>query len=262
MLGEELREVEARSFGVQGRERLLVVGLLRVAVLDARDGHLGELRFEREDHVGLGLRRLRRVADELEHLRDVRAVRLAQVLRLGVVLQVVVPVGEAEAALVEDPDVARGVPRVLRDAEAEARVRAREVQLGEDGGQVVGRLQLRDRREGRRERGGAGLLARRGVHAGRVEVGDFLLRCALRPVGLPGRLLEDRLHDVAVAVRQRVEAAVAAAVGRDRVSGEPRAVRELVEVLAGLRRRVEVGGIDRLRLGGSRGLGEEGNCCE
>ena len=89
-----------------------------------------------------------------------------------------------------------------------------------------------ERREGFRARP----LDRGLVHPGGVEVGDLLLDRSLRPVGLRRGLLEDLLQDVAVAVGDLFERAVARAVRRDRVTLQPAPVRVLVEVLARLRR--------------------------
>ena len=196
-------------------------------------------------------------------------VRFTQLLRFRVFLEVIVAIGQAEAALVEDPDVSRRVSRVLSHAEGEARVHAREMQLGKDGRKVVGRLQLRDRRENRGERRRAGLLAGRCVHAGRVEVRDLLLGRTLRPVRFLGGLLENLLHDVAVAVGELFEAAVARAVGGNRVRFQPRAVRVEVEVFARLHGEVHVRRVDAFRRGlrrycrlGDRGGDAEGEAGE
>jgi len=166
--------VEVRRFGGEAFALQPVVGLVRVTPRDAVHRRFGELRLELHDplrlRLGLGLCR----SGELQHLADVIEVERAQVLRFLVVLEVVVAVGQAEPALIDAADHLRRILRVLSGEETEERAHAAAVERAHFSGQ---RLAVLDGVDGRelfaqgRQRSGLGFSF---VHAGRVEIADFL----------------------------------------------------------------------------------------
>ena len=103
-----------------------VVGLTHV---DARHRGLGERRFELQDPRGGGPGRVFVLARQAEHRRHVRHVRLAHGLGLVVLLEVVIAVGQTEAALEGHADHLRRIREVLHLAEAEEGVHAQRVQV-------------------------------------------------------------------------------------------------------------------------------------
>ena len=250
------REVR-REQGELG-QALAVVGLVRVAALDARHRGLGQARLERRHGLRVlgGLRR--GFAHEGEHLRDVGKVFVAELLRLVVRLEVIVAVGQSQATLVgPDDDLAR-VAAVLVGAELEDRVDAHHLEARDlglergDRGDLLDRGKLAlQRREPLRLDGGL-------VHARQVEVADLLVVRA-RSVGGLRDLLEDLVQALAVLLLEEREGPPVGLVGGDRVRLEPSAVAVEVEVLARGHRRVHVRGVDAMDLGrGDRGAGQRG----
>src|SRR5207237_8846483 len=101
---------------------------------------------------------------------------------------------------------------------------------------------------------------RRGrIHARGVE-GAELLVGGLRIRGRGGgEALDDGAQGGVIALDQLREAAVARVLGRERGAGQPAAVREPIEVLAGGAGGVEVGGVEAVVRGLGRGArGEHG----
>ena len=119
------------------------------------------------------------VAEEFEHLLHVCDVGVAQFDRLGVGLEVIVAVGQAESALIGVGDLLVGVVRVLNGFEAEQHVVGDHIggDVGDLGlGIDIGDL-LQPRFERLRSAGFDGLL----VGAGSVVVANFLIdRTAVR----------------------------------------------------------------------------------
>ena len=79
--------------------------------------------------AALFLRSIGRVAQQLQHLCDVRLVPAAMVLRLRVVPEVVVAIRQPKAALVEARDLLLRVVRVLLGARVEQDAAARGLAL-------------------------------------------------------------------------------------------------------------------------------------
>ena len=131
-----LSRVEGRRAGraevgveVEGRRELLqlveahrVVAVLRVAHARRGRGRRSRARSRAASPSAASLAAASGVSpSERQHARDVLEVLLALLLRLRVVLQVVVAVGQADAALAEARDRLLRVVQVGRRAEAEER---------------------------------------------------------------------------------------------------------------------------------------------
>ena len=122
----ELRRLLRQSLAIEP-----VVHLVRVAALDARHRCAGQVRLDAQDGVRLLLRVRVLRARQFEHVDRVFAVTLARLLHLRIVLQVVVAVGEAEPALVGEPDHLRCVLRILNRLKDEEAARARLVEVAD-----------------------------------------------------------------------------------------------------------------------------------
>ena len=246
--------LEVRGEGIGRGNRHLVIVRLGVAPLDAGEGGAGERRLERHDvrARGDGGGGGGRVTQELQHARHVRGVGRADGGGRGVRAEVVVAVGEAEAALLGRGDRHRAVLEVRAAAEPERRAAAALVQPRELGNEIRGGPHRGDAVQLFLERRGARRLDLRGVHAGGVVIADLLVRRDRRPVGgrLGGEPIDDRAQPVGVAVLELGEAPVARLVGGERGAGEPAAVGVAVEVLAGSAGGVEVGRVEAMMLGG------------
>ena len=112
-LGEIDLPVELGGELLQFRAGHLVVESFGVAPFDPRHGTLGQRGFDAHHGLRFGGSGLGLVAEELEHFLHVRQVGFAQFDRLGVVLSVVVAVGQAESALIGVGDDLIGVVGVL-----------------------------------------------------------------------------------------------------------------------------------------------------
>ena len=145
----------------------------RVPPLFALERVLRQRRLDLYNCLGAGRGPLRRVARELQHLRHMLGVLLAQLRRVRVVLDVVVAIWEPETTLAKRRDHLRGVLEVRGRAKAEERTNADRVQESDDGGDVVLGPDGCDTRELRLERLQAVRLDRRFVHAARVVVADL-----------------------------------------------------------------------------------------
>ncbi len=267
------RPVEARGLLLQLGQGALVVGLLWVAQFHAGPGRLGHAGLQVQHHAGPDLGQVCGIPGQLEHLRDVGLVLGADVLRAGVVVQVVVAVGQAQAALVQGAHVPGAVLGVLHDEEAEAAGQALAMELRQRHGQLLRVLQAVDGGEDGLQGGRPALLDGLLVHARGEEVTHLLLDAALGPGVLGAGLVKDLFEDLAVVVAHLGEGAVDGLVCGQRMALQPPAVGEVVEVVAGLHRGVEVGGVDAVGAGlghqaeGRQAQGEaeggaEGGCHE
>ena len=106
-----------------------VVVLLRIAQLHARPRRLRQRRFDGEHFLRVLRRLILRLAEQREHLRHVLHVLVADLFRTGVVLRVVIPVGQRESALERLTDHHLAVLRVLVRAETEERRHPDRVQV-------------------------------------------------------------------------------------------------------------------------------------
>ncbi len=97
----------------------LVVAVLGIAAQRAVHVGLGQLGLQRQDGLGVGRGLLRRLTGEHQHLLDVLQVLGADVGHLGVLVQVVVAVGQGQPALIDMRNVHGGVVQIGADAEHE-----------------------------------------------------------------------------------------------------------------------------------------------
>ena len=170
-------------------------------------------------------------AEQAEDARDVLLVVGEQRLLGRVVRHVVVAVGHAEAALVEEADVGLRVLEVGVGGDAEQRAGAVAVELAGHPHQRLRVAHLVDGGEGAGERPGAGGLDAVLVHAGGVVAADAVLRGAR--LGAGGGLLQHVADRLLVAELDHREAAhPARLVGRPLGVRQPAAAGVLVEVLA------------------------------
>ena len=190
--------------GAQGGKFLashLVVNLLRIAPAGLVQRALGQAGFNVHHRLGFGRGFLRSVPQQLEHLLYVRNVLLAEFHGLGIVLEVVVAIGQTQPALIHFADDLAGILEVRTRAEAEHDVRTFPVQASSFLGQIGLRFHPRDALEVAVEWLRPGLLHRRLVHAGGVVVADLLL-VAAAPGLVLRRLFQDRAHHVLAALLQ------------------------------------------------------------
>jgi hypothetical protein len=221
----------------------------------------GELRLEGQH----ALRARRRVGNrgEREQPLEVRAVPRPDLGHPRRPVAVEVAVRKPEAALHEVDGVPRRLVQVLLDEDAQ-RPRRRQVRAVEDvdvcahrpaelGGERAGvgeRCDPCERGAERREplRLDAGL-----VHEARVEIADLARVGAGGRVGA-GRPLDDRARARLDHVRDAPERAGARPVRRDLGRPHERAIREVVEVIAGLHCEIHRGEVDAAHAsGGHRG---------
>ena len=240
---------------------------VRIPHRNAIHRRAGELRLDLEH--GLRVRGGGGVAFaiELEHGRDVLLEFVADALHARVLRDVVVLLGQAQAALTRVRDDAIGVLEVRAGPDAERSQTVRLLQDRERRRQVGRRLDRGDPRHRRLDGLRAERFDRRGVEAGREKCAD--LELVRRRLGLAGlevarRGLDDLAHDRLVLVLQLVERAPLAVLRGNRCVLEPPAVGERVEVGARRAGRVEIGAVERLwrrGLGGNgRGLLGGGRC--
>jgi hypothetical protein len=221
---------EARRVLVELGEGHRVVGLVAVAALRARPVRLGDLGLEGHD-VGGVLRGLS-PAGERQQVGDVLLVTVF--LRLEVVAQVELAVGEAEAGL---PDVERVLFRVLgviADAGVEERAAEARRRAAHRAGDIVERLLALDGVEVRLDRLRVELLRGRLIERRPVQRGGLRLVRAGLEILVGGPAVEDRpdLHFGGVA--EHVERSETGLVGRDLRGRDPLAVDVLEEVVARL----------------------------
>ena len=203
----------------------------------SREAHVvpvvpGELGLEREDP----LRPSGRVVHlgQAEHpLEEVHVL----VADLGEgVLPVVGLVGQAEAALLEEDEVAFRVARVIVDEELEEPVDALALEPAEGGQQRIDGLDRGDRAQQRRQRRGAKFFGARLVHEAGVEVAE-LARLGARLSGLG--LDDDVAHRLLRLLGQHVERPVPGLVRRDFGARNPLAVDVAEQIVLGPDARIQ-----------------------
>ena len=263
-------KVETGRRLLQLRQRHLVIGLVGVTAVDLSPMNLGDLRFERHQRGGarLGVA----FARQGEHLFQMSDIGGADRGHLLALVEIIVAIGQAQAALHHREDVGFGVLVVLAHIEAEGPANAGAGGLGRDlgvAGMVLHRVNLGDPGLDRRH---ALRFDRRLVHIGGIGVADLAGRIALRG-------FEDALGPLARQVVQDVERAIVGFVGGDRRVLRPGAIGIVVEVVARLHRLVHAafvkavaaisglgggrggGGVRRLiGMGHGRGQGERAGC--
>ncbi len=241
---EVTRPVDRRRERRQLGERHRVIGVVRVAPLDACQRRLGQLRLEPQDggRVRTGL--LRRLAAEHQDPRHESGVLPAQLDAFRIGLEVVVAIGKAETRGLDRDDDERGVDRVLVGARLEEeRARALVVQPRNRGDELGAGRQRGDPVEHRTQGPDTGGVDRRGVHAGREIVADFLLHC--RAVGRLRVFFEDAPEKLLVVGRELGVDAPRGLVFGDRVARHPAAASEAVEIGAGVDAAVEARQVER-----------------
>ncbi len=259
--------VHARSDLLELREGHLVRGPGRVGGRRGRQARLGEAGLECENFVG-GLSRIRHSAERQDG-RDVRSVLFALLREGRIGLQVVVPVGQPQAAGGNVCDDGGGVAVVRGAGERERRRNRQLVELSDhalDAGDIPDVCDVGEQRGQRRHARG---LDRGLVHARGVVVAELALGWigpSGGPVRLRGQLLQEGLQLLPVRLARGPAPAPALRSGRNGVRGAPGAVGESVEVRARLRGAVQVAELDAFRRpalrgerGGVRSRGDRGD---
>ena len=255
--GEVLIPVEARGEGLQLGDGHLMVELVGIALFHAREGDLGELGLKAKNGCGVGRRLRGLLAKEDKHVGDVFGVVLTGVNALGVGLEVVVAVGQAEAAGIHVGDDRGGIAEVLSAAGGEERtavVPGLQVAGGEVWGQVGGLLDPGYGLELRFERGGAESFNARLIHATGEEVSELLLHGSTGGLSLC-EIVEDAPEELIVVIGQLAVDAPTGLIGGDGIVLHPAAATELVEVHAGVGRAVEGWQVEAGRVGQGRERG-------
>src|SRR5512146_1045597 len=183
-----------------------------------------------------------------------RDVFRTDLFELRVLLQIVVPVRQAEAALGGDADDTRGIVEVLHLTEAEHRIDADHLQVGDLALDVRETADTGDGVELRRERIHTDAIDELLVHPAGVEIADLLLRAAGRGMGLGGAM-DELTDDLLVADLEDVERAPGGVGGGDRMALLPAAIRVAVEALCGAHPVVEPARVQRVPI--HRGTGGE-----
>ncbi len=231
----------------------LVIQLLRIAATGRVERPLGQAGFNLHDDLRLGRGFGFIVAQQHKHFRDVLDVFLAQVNRLGVVLEIVVAIGQAQAALIHFGNHLARVLEVGVGVEAEQYIGALAMQPHDLARQPFLRLDGRDALEIVLQRLRTGLLDGPFIHAAGVVIADLLfVEAAARTVDR--RLLENVAHNILAALRKFVEAPPGGTVGGNRILRHPLAARVGIKVVAGVDALIEH--VDReTQIGRLRGIG-------
>ncbi|VXC06622.1 hypothetical protein BREVUG8_90154 [Brevundimonas sp. G8] len=218
----------------------LVVGLVAVAVLGRRPVGLGDLAFQGHD-LGGGLGWVG-PADHTQHARDIGLVQDLLVGETGV--QIIVPVGQADARLTRRDDVAGRLFGIDGDAGAEEGRAEAADRLAHIDGHLVMAVGGADRGQIGLQRLGVQLLDARFVDVGAIGVGDLGLVRTGRQVGAVRQAQHQFLHTVVRQFAQQGERAIAGAVRRDDQFFQRLAVGVLEEVVARLNRCVAAGHVE------------------
>ncbi len=150
-----------------------MIGRRGLAPRHPRERHLGERGLEREHELGLARGVGRRLPPEREQTGHVLHVVLADRVGAGPHVGVVVPVGQAEAALRQPGEVVRRVVGVGGGRIAERHVDALPLQRGDLRHETRACRDPRDRGEPRPRGGHPHRLGRRRVHARAVKRAEF-----------------------------------------------------------------------------------------
>ncbi len=244
--------VESGRQRLEFGRRLRVVRELRIARLVARPLRRGDLGLQR-DHLG-GMRGAVGVAGQREQSGQVVRIRRARLREALVALQVVVTIGQAQAALAEVGDVDRRVVEIGVGVDQQRRAH-HALPVAHQADQHAGVLDAVHVLERGRDRVQAGLVDRGFVEIGAEVVVD-LLRVGVRR-RIPGLQAFDQVaHLVVGAIPQFVERAPGRLVGRDLGVLDPGAVHRQEQVVLRAHGLVHARAIDaRAQLGGVGGLG-------
>ena len=224
-----LRPGKARCLGGEIARHPLVIGLVRIAALDAGPMHTRQRLFEVEDGRCPGFRI--GLARQRQHLGEIGLIGGADRRQLGVVLQIIVTVGQAQAALPDVRDIGVGRLVVLTDIDAERRTDALTLELGHLDGQRVAAVGRLDGVQPRLDRGRPLRVDGSLVHEAGIEVAGLVPR-------LLGGFVKDGAGLLQRAILQDMEHAVRRTIGGNRRVLVPGAVRIVEEVVARLHRRI------------------------
>ena len=251
--------VEARRLLGEIGGRPQVVGLVGVLAVGERCLRLGDLHFQRHDLLRLGIW----IGDAglLQQCADVGFVLAADLGHRLVVRQVIVAVGQAEAALQQIGNVLRRIGQALGHEQAEQVIGLEiggidRIDVGAQSGTEVLRqrglvFEAGDRVEFRLQWRESALLDAGGVHVGVVGVGDARFITAGGRLGR-GDALDQLLLALLGLVEHVEEGAGGGTIGRNLRGLGPGAIRVIVEVVAGLDRLVDAGQVDANRRRGRR----------
>ena len=172
-------EIEAGQDGLKRGDGLQVIGFLGLAHVDDAERCVGQRGLHDEDVLRVLLCLLGRAAGQGQHFGEVGDVLFADLDVLVAGAQVIVLLGQAQAALLDEGDLLGCVFQVLLLAVAEEDVDAFALQLADQGGKldsasraVVEGVDLIEQGPDGLEAGGVDGV---GVHAGLEVVADLLL---------------------------------------------------------------------------------------
>ncbi|MDF2902362.1 MAG: hypothetical protein K0Q62_2421, partial [Phenylobacterium sp.] len=222
---EVLLPGEARRVLLQLGDLEGIVGLIVVPALGAGPGDLGDLGLQGDDRLGVLGRAL--PAGQGQHLGDV--LFIGRLLGLEAVFQIIVAVGQAEAALHQIDRVFFRVLGVVVHIGAEERSAELAHRAAHQAGHLIVGLDRLDRGQVAGQRLGAQRVDRLLVHEAAIEGAQLGLVALGR--GVSGRPFRHRAHPRLRQFLQRVEGAVARPVGRDLQLVEIGPVRVVEEVL-------------------------------
>ena len=247
--------VEAGHGGGELRDGHRVVTLFHLPQLGAIPMDLRDLLFEVVDALRRALRvGLARHAHHVGDIGDVLGPRLGE---LGIILEVIVLVRQAQTALADVDGIDGVILQVLLHTGADRHIDAVARRVAEGAGEIGLRIDRGDLREIGLERRGAGLFDRGRVHEARIGVAD--LGGDGIATGVGGGVFDHLAGTLVGQVAQDREAAPARPVGRDLGAGHPGAVDVIVEVVARRDALVHRGQVDaeaaELRLAGGCGRG-------
>jgi len=179
LCGQQRLPGEAGTELIQLRACPQVVGQIALAPFGCRPMYLGDLGLDVE--YGGCLRRRLLFAGKRQHPLDVRLVLRSQVGEYRIVLQVVVPIGQAEPALQDDHNVAIGIFLIGGDSHAQRRFEI-QVRSTHEVSELLMCTRSGNCLESRQRGRQALLLDGSRVEVGAVKVAGLLLGAALRRI--------------------------------------------------------------------------------
>ena len=192
----------------------------------------GQPGFQNQDRGGVPAGQGRGLPEQAEHPGHVGRVLAPKFPARAVLAQVVVPLGQPQAALDQVGDGAAAVLVVLVHIEPEAGTDATPVQDGQFPGQAGPVPEPPDAGELGGQGAEAGPFDGGQIHAGGIEVPHFPAPAPLGRRSVPGGRLQDRPHHGTGAQLHLVVHPETAVLGGDDRGGEPSAHGVLVEVIA------------------------------
>ncbi len=200
-----------------------------IAPLGAVHRRLRQLGFDLQNGFRLSGSGFGLVAEQFEHLLNVRDVALTRLHRLGIALQVVIAIRQPQPALIDIGDHLRGIVQIGRRPESKQSAHALRMQIRNRADQILPRLDRSDPLHLRLDRLRAQRVDVGLVHAGGIVVANLLHHRVAFGTGHRG-LFEDGMQDVVVALLQFIEASPARLVSGDGILRHPSAACVLVKV--------------------------------